>query len=431
MHLRQICLQNIKSIRELVWDIPADKARGWHVVLGDNGSGKSTLLKAIAVALLGPRESYGLRQPWDHWLRDGCEIGKITLRLCWDPDTEGFVGKGRLPSPDSMLSVGLELRLSEHDAKAPSFEPLRSNPDPNRHVWGSEYGWFSASYGPFRRFTGGARVEQSTSGTLLRLNRHLSLFGEDVALTAALDWLTWLSAEKNSSFQSVGQELLDPLIQFINQDGFLPSGVRLKEITPTRVIFSDAAGVPIPVENLSDGYRSILSMTFELIRQIAFAFGPGEVFDRENPTFIKANGVVLIDEVDAHLHPTWQQRIGFWLHEHFPNIQFIVSTHSPLICHAAEHGSILLLPRSGSQDQPRPLNDTEFKRVVFGNVLDAYGTEAFGGEVAAGHSTTAQTMRERLAQLNTQEIIKGLSREEYKEQASLRAALPTIASSTE
>ena len=47
-------------------------------------------------------------------------------------------------------------------------------------------------------------------------------------------------------------------------------------------------------------------------------------------------GVILIDEIDAHLHPAWQKRIGFWLKAHFPNIQFIVTTHSPFICQAAD-----------------------------------------------------------------------------------------------
>ncbi len=429
MHLHQIRLQNIKSIRELVWDIPADKARGWHVVLGDNGSGKSTLLKAIAVALLGPHESYGLRQPWDHWLRAGCTVGEIELGIIGDPDIDLFAGEAPIPTPLPPLSAGL--RLTQRDAKLIEFKPSADALSADRHVWGSEHGWFSASYGPFRRFTGGSRVEQPVSNTLLRLNRHLSLFGEDVALTAALDWLTWINTEGASQFQGIWRALLDPLKQFINQDGFLPAGVRLKEITATQVIFSDASGVSIPVQDLSDGYRSVLSMTFELIRQLALAFGPGEVFDRHNPSYVKAGGVVLIDEIDAHLHPTWQKRIGFWLHEHFPNIQFIVSTHSPLICQAAEQGSILLLPRSGSQDPPRRLNDTEFKRVVFGNVLDAYGTEAFGGEVAASRSLRAQTMRKRLAQLNTKELVKELSDAERTEQATLRATLPTSASSLE
>jgi len=426
MHIRQIHIKNIKSIRELTWDIPADKAKGWHVVLGDNGAGKSTLLKSIAVALLGPRESYGLRQPWDAWLRDGCDAGEIELRIAWNPDFDGFAGKGTTPAADTVLPLGLKLARADDDTKAPSFEPLKSKPDPNRHVWGSERGWFAASYGPFRRFTGGVgRVEQSTSGTLLRLNRHLSLYGEGIALTEGLEWLVGLRAE--GLFQDDAHVLLDPLKRFINQDGFLPSGVRLKDITPKQVVFSDASGVSIPVQELSDGYRSILSMTFELIRQLSFAFGPGQIFDWNDPEKVWAGGVVLIDEVDAHLHPTWQKRIGFWLCEHFPNIQFIVSTHSPLICQAAEHGSILLLPRSGTDEKARLLDGNEFKRVVYGNVLDAYGTDAFGAETANTRSPTAQGMRDRLAQLNNKELVRGLDEAERKQQVELRAALPTVA----
>jgi len=426
MHIRQIHIKNIKSIRELTWDIPADKAKGWHVVLGDNGAGKSTLLKSIAVALLGPRESYGLRQPWDAWLRDGCDVGEIELQIAWNPDFDGFAGKGTIPAADTLLPLGLKLARADDDTKTPSFEPLKSKPDPNRHVWGSERGWFAASYGPFRRFTGGVgRVEQSTSGTLLRLNRHLSLYGEGIALTEGLEWLVGLRAE--GLFQDDAHVLLDPLKRFINQDGFLPSGVQLKDITPKQVVFSDASGVSIPVQELSDGYRSILSMTFELIRQLSFAFGPGQIFDWYDPEKVWAGGVVLIDEVDAHLHPTWQKRIGFWLCEHFPNIQFIVSTHSPLICQAAEHGSILLLPRSGTNDEARLLDGNEFKRVVYGNVLDAYGTDAFGAEAANTRSPTAQGMRDRLAQLNNKELVTGLDEAERKEQVQLRAALPTVA----
>ncbi|MBV5347459.1 hypothetical protein JZU46_04495, partial [bacterium] len=54
-----------------------------------------------------------------------------------------------------LLPLGLKLARADDDTKTPSFEPLKSKPDPNRHVWGSERGWFAASYGPFRRLTGG------------------------------------------------------------------------------------------------------------------------------------------------------------------------------------------------------------------------------------------------------------------------------------
>jgi predicted ATP-binding protein involved in virulence len=55
--------------------------------------------------------------------------------------------------------------------------------------------------------------------------------------------------------------------------------------------------------------------------------------------------------IDAHLHPTWQKNVGKWFQDRFPNIQFIVTTHSPLICQAATHGSVWHLPHPGSDEK--------------------------------------------------------------------------------
>jgi hypothetical protein len=427
MHIRNIHIRHIKSIRDLKWAIPTNKGAGWHVVLGDNGAGKSTVLKAIAIALLGPREAYGLRQDWEKWVRSGARSGAVSLTIDWDSDYDWFSGKGNTPSPGKTLPLGVSLKTKGAESTQFDLHAKEATPSPTRHVWGSESGWFAASYGPFRRFAGGAsRIGQSSSGSILRLNRHLSLFGEGIAMTDALEWLTLLRAE--SDYEKQGSEFLDALKDFINQPDFLPSGVVLDEITPKEVRFSDASGVDLPVEELSDGYRLILSMTFELLRQLYFAFGADGIFDPDEPEVVRPSGVVLIDEVDAHLHPTWQKRIGFWLEEHFPNVQFIVSTHSPLICQAAVDGSIMLLPRSGSDELPRKLVGDEFNRVVFGNVLDAYGTEAFGGEAASTRSAPSEQKHQRLAELNTKELFGKLTKTEYKERDELRAALPSAAS---
>ncbi len=300
---------------------------------------------------------------------------------------------------------------------------LVRKPDPGRIIWVGTAGWFSASYGPFRRFTGGDADYEKLFFTNPRLARHLSVFDESVALTEGLRWLQQLQY-KRLERDPEGQ-LLEPLLKFINQPGFLPHQARMESISSREVLFVDGNGFRVPVEELSDGYRSILSMTFELIRQLAATYGPKRVFNPKDPTKVNVPGVVLIDEVDAHLHPTWQRRVGLWFREHFPEIQFIVTTHSPLVCQAAEVGTVWRLPRPGTDEQARQITGAELDRLVYGNVLDAYGTGLFGEGVA--RSEASKQRLERLAELNLKEVRKGLTAAERKEQGSLRASLPTAA----
>src|SRR5436309_3243341 len=75
----------------------------------------------------------------------------------------------------------------------------------------------------------------------------------------------------------------------------------------------------------------MLSLSVDLLRWLTKAF-PNE------PNVMNCSGVVLIDELDTHLHPTWQREIGFWLREKFPNIQFIVGTHSPFLAQVTDEG---------------------------------------------------------------------------------------------
>ena len=135
---------------------------------------------------------------------------------------------------------------------------------------------------------------------------------------------------------------LENLKKFINKSDLLPQNVQLEQVSSGGVTFRDGNGALVSVTEMSDGFRSVLSLTFELIRQLVFTFGAKEVFQNIEKGEININisGVVLIDEIDAHLHPTWQTRIGQSLTTYFPAIQFIVTTHSPLVCRAAERGSI-------------------------------------------------------------------------------------------
>ena len=80
------------------------------------------------------------------------------------------------------------------------------------------------------------------------------------------------------------------------------------------------------------------SSDLDILRHLINVYGLTDLTgrDTDGKLFFMRSGVVLIDEIDAHLHPEWQREIGFWLKRHFPNIQFIVTTHSPIICQAAD-----------------------------------------------------------------------------------------------
>lgn len=396
-YLTSVDIDNIRSIRSLHWRAPSSP--GWHVIIGDNGSGKSTVLRCIGVALLverqGPRrpdpDTYiALRIDFGTWVRANETFGRIAITA---EDPEG-VPAGKMSS------------VAELHRGAASFD-----------VEGSAHACFTAGFGPFRRFAGGDPDYERQFTSLPRVTRHLSLFDERTSMTNSLRWL--MDLQFKALADASNASFLERLKAFINQDCFLPNKVTFHHITPDAVVFRDATGADVSIEDLSDGYRSILSLTIELIRQLATHYSADQIFDLDSRVII-VPGIVLIDEADAHLHPTWQREIGVRLKKLFPRIQFIVTTHSPLVCQAAD--SVFRLPRPGTDEEGRLLEGVELDRLRFGNVLDAYGTGVFG---RITRSEEGQEMLERLADLDRKEIEEGLNAPEEQEQEHLRAIFPT------
>lgn len=116
------------------------------------------------------------------------------------------------------------------------------------------------------------------------------------------------------------------------------------EMQPPRLVAS-LDGTEFSFEQLSDGYRNVLALAADIAWQMAREHEPP---DRKSP---QTEAVVLIDEIELHLHPSWQQRILPDLMSTFPNAQFVVSTHSPQVLStiqpqhvvelAAENGNIV------------------------------------------------------------------------------------------
>ncbi|MFM2058990.1 MAG: hypothetical protein RLY71_3375 [Pseudomonadota bacterium] len=373
MYLRRLELTNFRGFAHLEWVIDDTEAPGWHVLLGPNGAGKSAFLKAAAIAMTGPNEFMSARRPVRDFIRrqDGISEAVISCTVMpgvsWDlTGSRGSPYKKAINAEMHLQADGLiKTTSSKSDAAS-------------KTIWGDGDGWFSAAFGPMRRFAGGNQENIRLFKDYPHLARHLSIFGEDVALTEALEWLRLLKFKQLESSNTEELSLLDQVRTFVNQPGFLPHGVCLGTINSEVVEFVDGNGVTLPVLELSDGFRAVLSMTFELLRLMSLRFPRRNVFDDSGLSVI-APGVVLIDEIDAHLHPSWQREVGHWFTRLFPNVQFIVTTHSPYVVQAAARGSVWALPAPGSDRQLLRLRGEQLNRVIYGDVLHVLNSSAFGG----------------------------------------------------
>jgi hypothetical protein len=469
MYIKRVEIENVRSLKSLIWEIEEAQCPGWHVIIGDNGSGKSTFLKAISFVLVF-EEIDGIREDWNQWLKKGSDEGYVSVDILHDDIIDEFSWNDRHLYDFSAFDLSeikikpffrtearwerwntgvhsvLVSRIFRAGSKTKNRALLhkgfrepksgaRIKQDTNHSVArtvleifytsaivsSTSKGLFSCAYGPFRRFSGDDKDYQDSFKSYPRLTAHLSIFGEKVALTECLDWLQQLRFKQLEKKEE--GNLLTSIIEFVNQSDFLPFNARIQDISSDGVTFIDGNDCELQVEELSDGYRSILSMTFDLIRQLVRVYGFNQVFDPNDPTKIIAPGVVLIDEIDVHLHPTWQRRIGIWFREHFPKIQFIVTTHSPLICQAASVGTVYRLPQPGSDEQGEMITGQMLDRLVYGNVLDAYGTEVFGEGIT--RSEKSKQNLARLARLNQKAKYKLLTETEEAERQKLKAMMPS------
>jgi predicted ATP-binding protein involved in virulence len=427
MYIQSLKINNIRSIDNFKMEFkhPA----GWHVLIGDNGTGKSTIVRSIALALIGPEEIISVRPHWEDWLSMDKHTGKIELSLTFDDKYDKTTPSAK--SPDSIKNIlTLIKNKKERIELGSNILTTDEEGNPRNFNWGNPEGWFSVAYGPFRRFSGGNPEWGKVYGSYPKAGAHLSVFGEDVALTEALEWLQELDYKRLKEKEQVNkgsnsEKLFSGIKQFINDSQLLPHGAIFEKIGEDGPVFKDGNGNLISVTQLSDGYRSILSLTFELTRQLVRTYGVDAVFKDIFAGKMEINlpGVVLIDEIDAHLHPSWQTHIGNWFTQYFPAIQFIVTTHSPLICRASEKGTIWRLAAPGSETLSGEITGENRDRLINGNILDAYGTEVFGEDVSISESSNKKL--NLLAELNMKSLMGNITDSEEEERQKLKVIFPT------
>jgi predicted ATPase len=377
MYVKRVVLEDLRGFKraDLEMKRPDGKYSGWWVITGDNGSGKTALLKAIAMALVGPDAIRALEPSFQGWIRQGESKAKVKVEIVAGERDRFAVGRrperpfwselnlSAGSGPEIELSVG---NTHGKEKKSPINGPWAANPS----------GWFCSGYGPFRRLYGASPDAQRVMSGPGRVARFATMFREDATLGECELWLKELHHKKLEGHQ-VEAQILESVRTLLDDD-FLENGLRIERVDSAGLWIRQSNDAVLPLSDMSEGYRAALAMLIDLLRHMVQVHGHESfVQTKDGRPFVPHMGVVLIDEVDAHLHPEWQRRIGFWLKDKLPNVQFIVTTHSAMICQAADQDGIFYLPPPGSDEYPERISGLDYLHIIKGKPDEILRGRAF------------------------------------------------------
>lgn len=310
-----------------------------NLILGDNGAGKSTVLKAIALAVTGRvLPSSGFR-PY-YLIRGGANQARVTASLELHPNDPHLREWAPPPMEGSVIQVGCEAvtclervgRENEFNIESTGLF-IRGLRYPLEKVLSEQHApaFFLCGYGANRRSEEAYAYDEAGRNKLRspRYQRVAGLFEEQFSLTSFSAWVS--RAIRRNPHVGFLLDRLEALMEW--------TGVGwTRESVEGEAEFRLVDGTRVPFSALSDGYRAFLAWIGDLLRHLS------EVTPKhEDPGNVA--GVVLVDEVDLHLHPRWQRQLLEGLARTFPRLQFIVTSHSPILAGSLPSENILVVER--------------------------------------------------------------------------------------
>jgi len=361
MKISRVQLKNVRTFENSEFTFcDTQDQQSIKVIVGENGTGKSTILKSIVYVFTLLNNEYGgqsfgiddlYRDSSEHTVildllfnekemnelflekakgilgdnkyyefRIGIKFKKEERKYYYDLDTEFIMKKG-------LNTDLLKLFLSNFNSKEFTgsiilyFDPFRYYP--NLKLEGPNSKHITESSKELSLSNSIVKVKQEDNEILELNNRYLHI----------KQWLINLDFKRLKNPTITNNKIFKQIISSFN---VLYSPYRFEKISEEGKIFFGNNVHSIEIDHLSDGFKNI----FILIGEILFRLYHS---DRDNPEFFNNEAIILIDEIDCHLHPKWQINIMPYLKKMFPNCQFIVTTHSLFITNQLEKNEIIKL----------------------------------------------------------------------------------------
>ncbi len=358
-----LVVENVRCFKEKqTLDLSDGKGKParWTIILGENGTGKTTLLRALAIFHTEP-EITGL--DWETaFFTNSILSNSLDLNAHLELN-ELYIG--RINDVKGSTAPGLSIEFKSGTIAEKSIQVVDKN---SKHRLKSLY---LNAYGASRRMGRGSLTETKIPFPLA------TLYVEEAPLLNAEAWLLEtdfaIANAKNDT-----KKYLEKRYELIKETlkNLLPDVLdfRIKEITKTQTQAAIEVQTPygwVAMRDLSYGYLTFIGWVTDLAARLFDRYP-----DSDNP--LGEPAIVLVDEIDLHLHPKWQRHIIQFLTSTFSETQFIVTAHSPLIVQAASNANLVLLKREG--DSVKIYNDMEREAITGWRIDQVLSSDLFGLE---------------------------------------------------
>jgi hypothetical protein len=414
MYLRSLTIEHMKRVASLVLDFEhAGQPRMWTVLIGENGTAKTSILQAIAMAAAGGQQVNTLARPVVKHLRDRRSDEDMVVDATFAFTPSSVADATAHPGVSDLQGLGLQSTLRLHNGSTsvsgqskylwrnlllfedpPDSDVLDTARGAHTHLW------FVAGYGISRNLPESTFTPDLATPSIDRMT---ALFSPKAALASSSfanhfmrkdveegrapgETSRRYARRLNQAIQLGGSDLLPGIshLELRGQGGAKDAAALIDSDRFYQRMGSHEQPIAVAGVALSHGYQSTLAWIADLIGHVLLEA-------KEDVETTEMEGLVLIDEIDLYLHPAWQATFITALRKVFPKIQFVATTHSPVVlAEMSPHEIVRLVvdpsngdvvrggwdPETGhvvplidsaaTQPDPRPMTASEIYRTWFG-----------------------------------------------------------------